>query len=155
MPALRYDATTENMTVSILRGRKASVPQINGAALAAVTSVVMALLLIGCDVLEPKTCTQIFCEDGVWVEVVDVQSGTYTVELLVSGVVQATVDCDGPGPCAVFVGGITPDRVTIRVTSETGMVEQTIEPEYQVERPNGPECPPECNIGRATISAQV
>jgi hypothetical protein len=34
----------------------------------------------------------------------------------------------------------------------TGLVELTEQPAYQLTRPNGPECPPECRSARVTVA---
>jgi hypothetical protein len=45
----------------------------------------------------------------------------------------------------------TPASVTIRVLTGTQTTEVTRQPMYEVTRPNGPECPPECRNARVIV----
>jgi hypothetical protein len=45
----------------------------------------------------------------------------------------------------------TPASVTIRVLTGTQTTEVTRQPMYEVTRPNGPGCPPECRTARVTV----
>jgi hypothetical protein len=45
----------------------------------------------------------------------------------------------------------TPASVTIRVLTGTQTTEVIRQPMYQVSRPNGPKCPPECRQARLTV----
>jgi hypothetical protein len=45
----------------------------------------------------------------------------------------------------------TPASVTIRVSTGTRTTDVTLQPMYEVTRPNGPGCPPECRNARVTV----
>jgi hypothetical protein len=55
------------------------------------------------------------------------------------------------GACAVSFSDFTPASVTIRVSTGTQTTEVTRQPMYDVTRPNGPGCPPECRNARVTV----
>jgi hypothetical protein len=46
----------------------------------------------------------------------------------------------------------TPASVSIRVSTGTQTTEVTRQPIYEVTRPNGPACPPECRNARVTLA---
>jgi hypothetical protein len=46
----------------------------------------------------------------------------------------------------------TPASVTIRVSTGTQTAEVTSQPMYEITRPNGPGCPPECPNARVTVA---
>ncbi|HEY0674163.1 MAG TPA: hypothetical protein VGD27_17945 [Longimicrobiales bacterium] len=100
-----------------------------------------------------RACTEIGCSNGLAIEVssglqqaitVHVRSGTQTLH---------TFRCEPNQPCQAFVADQTPAQVTIVVDAPEGELSKTYQPEYRTNRPNGPDCPPECR--QATVRLSV
>lgn len=114
-----------------------------------------------------KSCSEIGCLDGVLLELsseTPLQPGEYTIELVADGEsTQCNVvpwSCTGPltvtplsfpeespgSPASTeFELAGTPRTLTIEVRYAGNVVaSETIEPSYEVHRPNGEGCPPEC-----------
>jgi hypothetical protein len=52
----------------------------------------------------------------------------------------------------VSFSDFTPASVTIRVESGSQTREEIRQPNYDVSRPNGPACPPECRNARVSVA---
>jgi hypothetical protein len=52
--------------------------------------------------------------------------------------------------CATFYD-FAPDEVVVTVYWDTQTWSQRVKPDYKVERPNGPICPPECRFGEVEL----
>lgn len=126
--------------------------------------VVLGLVAVAAVVLMPpsnigpgQTCTLIGCADGLTVTLEGSVPEAYTVSATWDGGEQTFV-CDSNAPqfgCfadGVRIDGATPDRLTITVTWEGGSKTEEVQPTYEVTRPNGPNCEPECRQGAVTIS---
>ena len=109
----------------------------------------------GCDDgIGPQACTLIGCVDGLSVEVSGLtSSGPVTVVVTApdGSSRSATVTCAGSS-CPFQFANFSPASVTIDVTAGSQSRQVTRQPEYQLTRPNGPECPPECRTARVTVA---
>lgn len=118
---------------------------------------ILALVVPGCDLLSPRGCTLIGCV-GLVVEVSNAPSQTpITVELTTpDGATRtATATCAGSTTCSLSFPDFTPPSVTIRVSAGAQSKEVTTQPAYEVTRPNGPRCAPECHHARVTVALQA
>jgi hypothetical protein len=109
----------------------------------------------GCDVAGPRACTLIGCTDGLTVEVIGLTSpGPITVVVIAPDGASrsATVTCAGGASCPFLFGNFSPTSVTINVSAGSQSRQVTVQPDYQTNRPNGPECPPECRSARVTVA---
>ena len=106
-----------------------------------------------CSVAGPRACTLIGCT-GLMVEVTGVAAQTpVTVVVTAPDGSTRTATCTtASGTCPVSFPDFTPASLTVRVTSGTQSREVTVQPAYQLTRPNGPDCPPECRSARVTIA---
>lgn len=117
----------------------------------------IALVLVaacgsGCGVAGPTACTLIGCT-GLVVEVTGAPGST-PVTVAVSapdGSTRSSTCTSAMGTCPVSFPDFTPASVTIRVSTGTQTTEVTRQPIYEVSRPNGPACPPECRNARVTV----
>ena len=118
----------------------------------AIALVVVGAFGSGCDVLGPSACTLIGCT-GLVVEVTGAPGQT-PVTVVVSapdGSSRSATCTSATGACPVSFPDFTPASVTIRVLTGTQATEVTTQPNYEVTRPNGPACPPECRSARVTV----
>ena len=117
-----------------------------------ITLVVVAALGSACDVLGPSACTLIGCT-GLVVEVTGAPGQTpVTVVVTAPDGSTRSATCNSTtGTCPVSFPDFTPASVTIRVSTGTQTIELTRQPMYEVSRPNGPACPPECRNARVTV----
>lgn len=124
------------------------------------------VLATGC---EPTTCTQIACFNGVDVVLAPAVATTYDADLVVDGVT-------GGFTCALLDGGWefmnlrgnvpvlwctgggfliegTPSLVvvSIRAQDESWVAAISAEPSYENFQPNGPGCPPVCQVAELTV----
>jgi hypothetical protein len=100
-----------------------------------------------------RVCTMIGCENGLAVEVNSSLQQSFTVNVRTGSQVIHTFRCDPSQPCRAFVSNQTPAQVTVTLETTQGPVSRTFQPEYRMNRPNGPDCPPECR--QATITFAV
>ena len=106
-----------------------------------------------CSGVGPTACTLIGCT-GLVIEVTGAANQTpVTVVVTAPDGSTRSATCTGAtGTCPVSFFDFTPARLTVRVSSGTQSTELTVEPAYQVTRPNGPKCPPECRGVRLTVA---
>jgi hypothetical protein len=111
-----------------------------------------ATLGAGCGEAGP-TCTLIGCL-GLVVDVTGAPAQT-PVSVVVTapdGSTRSGTCTPTTGACPVFFADYSPATVTIRVSAGTRTTEVTTQPMYDVTRPNGPSCPPECRTARVTLA---
>ena len=115
----------------------------------------LVLLLAGpaCSIIGPGACTLIGCT-GLVVEVTGAASLTpVTVVVTAPDGSTRTATCAGAsGTCLASFFDFTPASLTVRVSSGSQLTERTVQPAYQLTRPNGPDCPPECRGARVTVA---
>jgi Tetratricopeptide repeat len=119
----------------------------------AITLVFVAVFGSGCDVVGPTACTLIGCT-GLVVEVTGAprQTPVTVVVTAPNGATRSSTCISATGTCPVSFPDFTRPSVTIRVSAGTQTTEETREPMYEVTRPNGPACPPECRSARVTVA---
>jgi hypothetical protein len=132
-----------------MRTRSVTVPR----GVLAITVVFVAAFALGCDVVGPSTCTVIGCT-GLVVEVTGVQSQTPVTVVVTApdGSTRSATCTSATSTCPISFPDFTPATVTIRVSTGTQTTEETRQPTYDVTRPNGPACPPECRNARVTVA---
>ena len=115
--------------------------------------VIVATLGSGCGTIGPTACTLIGCT-GLVVEVTGAPAQTpVTVVVTAPDGSSRSSTCSSPtGTCPVSFPDFTPATVTIRVTTGSQITEVTRQPTYEVSRPNGAACPPECRTARVTVA---
>jgi hypothetical protein len=115
----------------------------------------LVMLLAGpaCNVVGPSACTLIGCT-GLVVEVTGAASQTpVTVVVTAPDGSTRSATCISPSAtCPVSFPDFTPASLTLRVSNDTRSTELTVQPAYQLTRPNGPKCPPECRSARVTVA---
>ena len=99
-----------------------------------------------------RVCTLLGCNNGVAVEVNNSLQQSVTVTVQAGAQVIHTFQCDPGQPCRAFVDNQTPEEVTVHVQTAQGTVSRTYRPEYKMNRPNGPDCPPECRQATVTVN---
>ena len=112
-------------------------------------------LLAGCTGIFDGTCTLIGCDSGLSVQLAQVPAGAYRIEVFSgSGGAHYVFECANAAQCgtAAFFADYTPASVTIRVTTAAGTREQTAQPAYSTNRPNGPDCEPTCTQAAVTVA---
>ena len=119
----------------------------------AAATLVMLLAGPACNVLGPSACTLIGCT-GLVVEVTGAASLTPVTVVVTSpdGSTRSATCTSASGTCPFSFPDFTPASLTVRVSSGTQSAELTVQPAYQLTRPNGPECPPECRGARVTVA---
>ena len=117
-----------------------------------ITLVLVAFFGSGCGVAEPTACTLIGCT-GLVVEVTGAPASTPVTVVVTApdGATRSTTCTSATGTCPFSFPDFTPASVTIRVLIGTQTTEVTRQPTYEVSRPNGPACPPECRNARVTV----
>jgi hypothetical protein len=120
----------------------------------------IAVLLVGafgsaCGSFGPSgSCTLIGCT-GLVVEVTGAPALTpVTIVLTAPDGSTRSASCTSAtgGTCPMSFSDFTPASLTIRVTIGTTTTEVSRQPAYEVTRPNGPKCPPECRNARVTVA---
>ena len=119
----------------------------------AITLVLVAALGSACSGLGPTACTLIGCT-GLVVEVTGAPAQTPVTVAVTApdGSTRSTTCTSATGTCPFSFPDFTPATVTIRVSAGTKTTEETRQPAYEVTRPNGPGCPPECRNARVTVA---
>ena len=100
----------------------------------------------------PRACTEIGCSDGLAVEVNSSLTQSITVSVRAGAQELHTFRCDPGQPCRAFIENQTPAEVTVVVQTAQGDVSKTYRPAYQINRPNGPGCPPDCKQATVTVA---
>ena len=120
--------------------------------LLAITLSLVAAFGLACDGLGPTTCTVIGCT-GLVVEVTGAPGQTPVTVVVTApdGSTRSTTCTSATGTCPFSFPFFTPASVTIRVVTGTQTTEVTRQPMYEVTRPNGPACPPECRNARVAV----
>ena len=118
----------------------------------AITLLLVAAFGSACDGVGPTACTLIGCT-GLVVEVTGAPGQTPVTVVVTApdGSTRSSTCTSTSGSCPVSFPDFTPTSVTIRVSTATQTTEVTTQPMYEVTRPNGPECPPECRNARVTV----
>ena len=119
----------------------------------AITMVLVAALGSACSGLGPTACTLIGCT-GLVIEVsgAPAQTAVTVVVTAPDGSTRSTTCTSATGNCPFSFPDFPPASVTIRVSAGTKTTEETRQPAYEVTRPNGPGCPPECRNARVTVA---
>ena len=119
----------------------------------AITLVFVAAFSSGCDLAGPTACTLIGCT-GLVVEVTGAPGQTPMTVVVTApdGSTRSTTCTAATGTCPMSFPDFTPASVTIRVVTGTRTTEETRQPIYEVTRPNGAACPPECRNARVTVA---
>ena len=111
----------------------------------------MALFGVAClSGCEPTAvnCTDVGCSSGLRVELEGTPAPTFTVTAVGHGSEPRTIEC-APEDCYLLFTDYAPPIVTIIYEDGERRVEERFEVIYERDRPNGPDCPPECL--RATV----
>ncbi len=131
----------------------------------------LVVLSVGC----VQECGAAGCTDGVEVDLVPGIDATYDVTLVLDGEAGAFTCAwtdEGGGwtlPEALGAANVeyctgqgfllrgTPESVEITVDAEDGSWNGSLStgPTYQLNQPNGPDCPPTCRFARLTITNDV
>ena len=119
----------------------------------AITVLLVAALGSACSGLGPTACTLIGCT-GLVVEVTGAPAQTPVTVVVTApdGSTRSATCTSATGTCPFSFPDFTPASVTIRVSAGTKTTEETRQPAYEVTRPNGPGCPPECRNARVTVA---
>ena len=115
----------------------------------------LVMLLAGpaCNVVDPRACTLIGCP-GLVVEVTGAAALTPVTVVVTApdGSTRSATCIGASGTCPVSFPDFTPANLTVRVSSGTQSTELTVQPAYELTRPNGPDCPPECRGTRVAVA---
>ena len=108
-----------------------------------------ATLCSACD----HDCNLMGCGIGLSVRLKGILPDTFTVEVLAEGHDPVALHCYPANRyyCFAVVHDFHPEEVTIRVSGATAYVEVTTRPEYDIYRPNGPDCGTECRSAEVVI----
>lgn len=115
------------------------------------------LIFWGCDgsnIFGGQVCTLIGCDDGVSISVSEERPDSLSLTLFINDETDpfGSRDCDDPNlGCWFRIGGETPDEVRVLIEWDGGEFSERFEPEYETHQPNGPSCPPTCNIASISI----
>ena len=113
-----------------------------------------AITLWSCDSNERlQACTLIGCESSLRVVLTAPPPSPYRVEAYLPGSAARQVrQCSTGGTCDITFVGFTPAQATIEIITTADTVRRDVAPSYQVSRPNGPMCDPECRTATVTLS---
>ena len=114
--------------------------------------VLVAAFASACGVTGPSACTLIGCT-GLVVEVTGAPGQTPVTVVVTApdGSTRTSTCTTATGTCPLSFPDFTPATVTIRVSTATQTTEVTRQPTYEITRPNGQACPPECRNARVTV----
>jgi len=117
----------------------------------AITMALVAGFAAGCGAISP-TCTLIGCT-GLVVEITGAPAQTPVTVVVTApdGATKSATCTAATGTCPASFPDFTPASVTIRVSTGNQTIEVTRQPAYEVTRPNGPRCAPECRNARVTV----
>ena len=118
-----------------------------------IATLVLLIAGSGCDHVGPQSCTLIGCV-GLVVEVTGAPSQTPITVVVTApdGSTRSTTCTSASGACPFSFPDFTPASVTIRVSTGAQSTEVIAQPTYEVTRPNGARCPPECRTARVTVA---
>ena len=119
-------------------------------------TIAMTGVLLGCDALDPKICTEIGCSSGLTVQLASTPVGAYSVEIVTSPVAGGATykfSCPGTSTCGpAFFESYLGTSPLIRVTSSAGTKDtQLSDVAYTTGQPNGKGCPPVCTSATVTV----
>lgn len=121
----------------------------------------IALCLSACG--ESNVCTEIGCQDGFTLTLVDEANSpvtTFSGTVSVGGI-QTAITCDpnktsGPGyTCAdnsVTVSGTPTTTITVNLSAGAKQAQEVLTVTPRTVQPNGPECEPTCTQASATLT---
>jgi hypothetical protein len=117
-------------------------------------SVLVCVLLTACSGnQEPqRVCTLIGCNDGLNVTVNSALQQDFSVTVKSGSQTLHTFTCSAGQQCMAFLENQTPANVTVQITTNAGTISRDYTPEYNVSRPNGPDCDPECRQATVTVN---
>jgi hypothetical protein len=119
-------------------------------------TIALTAVLTACDGSTDAACTEIGCNDGLFV----VLRGTPGVEFEIDAstsngdVRNASCVVDPDGSCQIGFYGFVPEDVTLAVSGVDQQLSVTLEPAYETFQPNGPGCPPICRQATLEINLQ-
>ena len=120
------------------------------------TGVMVATLMVaGCALWSKppvRACTKVGCSSGLAVEVTNSLQQAVTVNVRSGNQIIHTFRCEPGQPCRSFIENQTPERVVVSVQYSGGPVSKEFTPVYQMNRPNGPDCPPDCRQATVTLT---
>lgn len=99
-------------------------------------------------------CTQIGCDDGVTVQLSEERPDSLSLTIYIddnSGAFDSVICTDQVSSCIIRAGGVTPEKVTVEIKWANEEFRQTFSPEYERFQPNGPDCPPVCEVAAIEI----
>jgi hypothetical protein len=99
-------------------------------------------------------CTDIGCTTGLRVAIQGTPAESFTITATAPESEPQVIECSPANPCRLLFPDYTPAQVTITYESATTTVEQMFEVGYERQRPNGPDCPPECLTATVTIKLE-
>ncbi|MBN1315006.1 MAG: hypothetical protein JXA42_06045 [Anaerolineales bacterium] len=113
------------------------------------------------------TCTLLDCYDTLSINLAGTIPSDYTLTATAPDGSSVQVHCiDGIAqrgnekrskndpdcfPWGVILLDFAPDEITVTLKWDDNEVSQLFEPEYELHRPNGPNCEPECRTGCAVL----
>lgn len=103
----------------------------------------------------PIACTKIGCSDGIALKLSSSLPTSSTIEIITESGTLKTLSCD-QGFCTgnfVMIEGITPEQFTIKISNNGAVLhESSHQPTYTINKPNGPDCPPDCKQTELNIA---
>ena len=112
----------------------------------------LLVTLVACDRSPPTACTLIGCFDGFTVTING--APPTTLVSVVANPPSKTLTCVAAtsGSCAVYFEDGTPSSVTLQVSWNSQTKTVTVQPTYQIDQPNGPDCEPTCHWAMITLN---
>jgi hypothetical protein len=109
------------------------------------TAIAACLAAAACSIFAP-VCTLKACPSSLTIELTTTPTEPFRIEALAVGSEDRVYECLDPSRCiaAASFQDFTPEEVIVRVTTQSGTVEQTFRPSYEIVHPNGPRCEPTC-----------
>jgi len=105
---------------------------------------------------EPIVCTLIGCNDVLTVAIAGAPTQTLVTVVatqLDAPVASMSSSCTATtGSCSVSFSGFAPSNVRIDVSWDSQTKQVTVQPAYQISRPNGPDCPPACRFATVSVT---
>lgn len=122
------------------------------------TVLLAVILTSGCNDREiggGQVCTEIGCDDGFSVQLLEERPDSLSLTIYLNDDTEAfdTIICTNhESSCVLRAGGMTPKTVTVEIEWDSEEFRQTFTPEYESYQPNGPDCPPVCEIATIKIN---